>query len=80
MHVYKALLCPASCWGFLCTLRTPLCSSVNQCMARLSRRGVCRRAGILVLVNDVDWELTGELQTEVADGDSVVFISTLHGG
>jgi ubiquitin related modifier 1 len=41
---------------------------------------VRRRPGILVLVNDVDWELTGELQTEVSDGDSIVFISTLHGG
>ena len=44
------------------------------------RCSLCRRPGILVLVNDVDWELTGELHTEVADGDSVVFISTLHGG
>ncbi|KAK9827379.1 hypothetical protein WJX81_004735 [Elliptochloris bilobata] len=46
----------------------------------LFMKGNSVRPGILVLVNDVDWELTGELQTEVADGDSVVFISTLHGG
>lgn len=38
------------------------------------------RPGILVLVNDTDWEILGELEYEVQDGDSVVFISTLHGG
>lgn len=38
------------------------------------------RPGILVLVNDVDWELSGMLDTVLEDGDTVVFISTLHGG
>ncbi|CAL5223751.1 g6313 [Coccomyxa viridis] len=38
------------------------------------------RPGILVLINDTDWELTGQLQTIVEDGDTVTFISTLHGG
>ena len=38
------------------------------------------RPGILVLVNNTDWELLGELDYEVADGDNIVFISTLHGG
>jgi len=38
------------------------------------------RPGILVLVNDVDWELTGELGTELEENDTIVFISTLHGG
>jgi ubiquitin related modifier 1 len=38
------------------------------------------RPGILVLVNDCDWELLGGLEHEVQDGDVVVFISTLHGG
>ncbi|KAF9157352.1 hypothetical protein DFQ27_005330 [Actinomortierella ambigua] len=38
------------------------------------------RSGILVLVNDADWELEGELEYEVQDGDEIVFISTLHGG
>ncbi|KAK9811152.1 hypothetical protein WJX73_006813 [Symbiochloris irregularis] len=38
------------------------------------------RPGILVLVNDVDWELSGTLDSELVDGDNVVFISTLHGG
>jgi len=39
-----------------------------------------RRPGILVLINDADWELEGELEYELKDKDEVVFISTLHGG
>ena len=39
-----------------------------------------RRPGILVLINDTDWELEGEGQYELKEGDEVVFISTLHGG
>jgi len=38
------------------------------------------RPGILVLVNDSDWELLGQLDYELEEGDNVVFISTLHGG
>ncbi|ORX62568.1 ubiquitin related modifier 1 [Hesseltinella vesiculosa] len=38
------------------------------------------RPGILVLVNDVDWELCEELEYELEDKDQIVFISTLHGG
>lgn len=38
------------------------------------------RPGILVLVNDTDWELLGGLDYEVKPNDSVLFISTLHGG
>ncbi|EIW65940.1 hypothetical protein TREMEDRAFT_35753, partial [Tremella mesenterica DSM 1558] len=38
------------------------------------------RPGILVLINDADWELEGELEYLLKDGDEVVFISTLHGG
>lgn len=38
----------------------------------------CRR--LQVLLNDVDWELTGRDETEVKEGDRVTFISTLHGG
>ncbi|ODV90467.1 hypothetical protein CANCADRAFT_106879 [Tortispora caseinolytica NRRL Y-17796] len=38
------------------------------------------RPGILVLINDSDWELEGELEYEVQDGDHVLFTSTLHGG
>lgn len=53
------------------------------------------RPGILVLVNDTDYEITGgvgsivdrvfmlllfQLDTKLSDGDEVTFISTLHGG
>eukprot|EP00389_Voromonas_pontica_P000993 GDKH01001482.1.p1 GENE.GDKH01001482.1~~GDKH01001482.1.p1 ORF type:complete len:96 (+),score=15.34 GDKH01001482.1:100-387(+) len=38
------------------------------------------RPGILVLINEVDWELEGGEDSVVKDGDSICFISTLHGG
>ncbi|KAG9121378.1 Ubiquitin- modifier 1 [Ceratobasidium sp. 392] len=38
------------------------------------------RPGILVLINDTDWELEGEGAYQLKSGDEVVFISTLHGG
>lgn len=38
------------------------------------------RPGILVLVNDVDWELLGEEEYLLQNKDKVVLISTLHGG
>ncbi|CRK99414.1 CLUMA_CG012651, isoform A [Clunio marinus] len=38
------------------------------------------RPGILVLVNDIDWELLGELDYEIKQNDNISFISTLHGG
>ena len=44
------------------------------------KHGSCRRPGVLVLVNDCDWELSGQLDTPLEEKDVVVFISTLHGG
>ncbi|PVI00892.1 ubiquitin related modifier 1 [Periconia macrospinosa] len=38
------------------------------------------RPGILVLINDTDWELEGEDAYEIKEGDAVLFVSTLHGG
>jgi ubiquitin related modifier 1 len=38
------------------------------------------RPGILVLINDADWELEGGLAYKIVEGDSILFISTLHGG
>ncbi|ORZ31874.1 ubiquitin-related modifier 1 [Catenaria anguillulae PL171] len=38
------------------------------------------RPGILVLINDADWELEGELDYVLQQKDEIVFISTLHGG
>ncbi|AEC10588.1 putative Beta-grasp domain superfamily protein [Arabidopsis thaliana] len=43
-------------------------------------KGDTVRPGVLVLVNDCDWELSGQLDTVIEDKDVVVFISTLHGG
>ncbi|XP_077986453.1 ubiquitin-related modifier 1-like isoform X2 [Glandiceps talaboti] len=43
-------------------------------------QGETVRPGILVLINDADWELMGELEYEIEDNDTIVFISTLHGG
>ncbi|KAF1965942.1 ubiquitin related modifier 1 [Bimuria novae-zelandiae CBS 107.79] len=38
------------------------------------------RPGILVLINDADWELEGEDKYEIEEGDNILFVSTLHGG
>jgi len=38
------------------------------------------RPGILVLVNEADWELEGMGEYLLEDGDEIAFISTLHGG
>ena len=46
----------------------------------LFMRDTSLRPGILALINDVDWEICGESEAILADGDDVVFVSTLHGG
>ncbi|XP_020915708.2 ubiquitin-related modifier 1 [Exaiptasia diaphana] len=46
----------------------------------LFMQGESVRPGILVLVNDADWELLGELDYQIQQNDTIVFISTLHGG
>lgn len=38
------------------------------------------RPGVLVLVNDVDWELENTTEYVFTSGDRIAFISTLHGG
>jgi len=38
------------------------------------------RPGILVLINNADWELVGQLDYQLQKRDEIVFISTLHGG
>ncbi|KAG2440456.1 hypothetical protein HYH02_010338 [Chlamydomonas schloesseri] len=43
-------------------------------------KGHSVRPGILVLINECDWELSGATESTISDGDVVVFISTLHGG
>lgn len=56
---------------------TPLAVGIGGQAALTDDR---RRPGILVLINDADWELEGELEYELQDRDEIVFISTLHGG
>jgi ubiquitin related modifier 1 len=43
-------------------------------------QGESLRPGILVLINDVDWELENQYEYVVKESDTIVFISTLHGG
>lgn len=38
------------------------------------------RPGILVLINEADWELENRLEYVLQNGDSIALISTLHGG
>ncbi|KAA8563904.1 hypothetical protein MFRU_036g00150 [Monilinia fructicola] len=38
------------------------------------------RPGILVLINDADWELDGEASYALQPNDNILFVSTLHGG
>ncbi len=38
------------------------------------------RPGIIVLVNDTDWELLDTVKYRLEERDTVAFISTLHGG
>ncbi|PVU98117.1 hypothetical protein BB561_000105 [Smittium simulii] len=38
------------------------------------------RPGILVLINDSDWELEDGAEYQLANNDTITFISTLHGG
>lgn len=38
------------------------------------------RPGILILINDVDYEILGGYEYKLKPKDKVLFISTLHGG
>ncbi len=38
------------------------------------------RPGVLILINEVDWELEGGLEYNLKENDKILFISTLHGG
>jgi ubiquitin related modifier 1 len=58
-----------------------------QCTSRIAARLVIkkvadssRRPGILVLINDADWELEGENSYKLQKNDHIMFVSTLHGG
>jgi ubiquitin related modifier 1 len=38
------------------------------------------KPGVLVLINDADWELFNEAEYQVCKNDRITFVSTLHGG
>jgi hypothetical protein len=68
-----------SCWlGFWCHGLVCVCVFLVLVLVLVWERN--SRPGILVLINDTDWELEGEGEYALKDGDEVVFISTLHGG
>lgn len=53
---------------------------VEKHKAELFMQGDTIRPGVLVLINDVDWEVEGGETYTIQDGDQIGFISTLHGG
>ncbi|XP_031493904.1 ubiquitin-related modifier 1 homolog 2-like [Nymphaea colorata] len=55
-------------------------SNVIKQRPEMFMKGETVRPGILVLINDCDWELSGQLDASLSEKDEVVFISTLHGG
>lgn len=46
----------------------------------LFMKGNTVRPGIIVAVNDEDWELLGNENYQIKNNDNITFISTLHGG
>lgn len=57
-----------------------LCSKHLRDRPELFVQGDDIRPGILIVINDVDSELLGHLNYELQSADTVLFISTLHGG
>lgn len=57
-----------------------LCQNFIKERVELFSSGDKIRPGILILVNEVDYEILGGESYVLKDGDSVLFISTLHGG
>lgn len=53
---------------------------VDKARVDMFMKGPTIRPGVLVLINDADWELSGSEESELEDGDKLAFISTLHGG
>ena len=76
-HVYENIDCDRTSVSVLLDW---MCVHVIQERVELFCEGNKVRPGILVLVNDVDWELCGGTDCLLHDGDQVVFLSTLHGG
>ncbi|EAN33137.1 Urm1 (Ubiquitin related modifier) family protein [Theileria parva strain Muguga] len=55
--------------------------NISRYNGRLNSREKCKiRPGVLVLVNNTDWELLNKENTILKNHDLISFISTLHGG
>nr|XP_047911044.1 ubiquitin-related modifier 1 isoform X1 [Anser cygnoides] len=75
-----AVFTPAQGWGDIRNLLKWIKMNLLKERPELFMQGESVRPGILVLINDADWELMGELDYKLQDQDNVLFISTLHGG
>jgi len=53
---------------------------VDKDRCDLFMKGNSVRPGIIVAVNDQDWELLGNVNYQIKNKDNITFISTLHGG
>lgn len=53
---------------------------VDKDKCDLFLKGSTVRPGIIVAVNDQDWELLGNAKYQIKNNDNITFISTLHGG
>lgn len=62
----------------ICYVRDEMLKDCNR--RELLIEGETIRPGVLVLVNECDWELLGCEKARLHPGDLVTFISTLHGG
>lgn len=76
----KKLLELDPCEGLI-TLKDLIHHLAQQCQkTELFLKDDTVRPGILVLVNDADWELEGMEEYVLEERDRITFISTLHGG
>ena len=79
-HAVTVQRCVCVC---VCVFVLSVCVCVRVCVkerVELFVMGDSVRPGILVLVNNTDWELTGQLDYCLQQNDHITFISTLHGG
>lgn len=80
---YVLSSCPLVCGWPVSTAfwwEVPPTMHINIPVAAANPTSVSRRPGILVLINDADWELEGEEAYEIQPRDNILFVSTLHGG
>lgn len=64
----------------ICKLIKHLCENYVKERVELFSSGEKIRPGILILVNDIDYEILGGDKYQIKQNDSILFISTLHGG